>query len=845
MMLHLLSNAGLKFEKRMNQTNKKINLYTLIILFVSIASLTHISLLALSYFDVPVSLSLATLLTVIILICTRITGISLSNELITKKTALFWGVIAVLAILFRADLYPHWMGGQDQGLYSSMADMFLHEKNLNFIDPFRVQLSSQAQIIYDSAPVSGLSLINAEQSLYTISFYPLHPAWMAVAEFFLGQEYHTLSLFCFSLLAIVGGTLLTQEIFKNKTTSCLAALFLAINPAMAFFSKFPVTEMLAFCFSVNGFLFLIRLMRSEHAWEKWIYGLVSLLSFNSLFYVRMQFFLFIPFFAILFFLVITNDSFKQYTRRMIIYLVILLISFLLSLYFYYHFQPQLFDQVIVQYIFKLLNIKTLIFTGSVCLVILLYNLTEKGHRQLNYYSEKVLVLSPWWLLLAFCVSIPTIIGLYSESAGYLWSHEVKHFGVIRYHALYRFMLMISPLGLLILIASPFMRIKRSSLENLLYLFIALLWIGMLFQPCVPYLYYYGRYLVSEMLPYSLILLAGILAYGNRTLRSVCIIIILYFLFFSLAQLGWIESEDVSYYKKIQKIVSPKDIILVSQLDDRQRLPFRLIEHYAIFSVTGQRGKSIQVPDETFHELFALAKKRGGRLILVRALPLPGDMLKPISKVNFISKFLNNGEHVQRTFYDTEGLWRKYWLPIYHGKKSFPLFFYQITDLKQAHFVYLVDSNNFTALNQMGYSQKDFISSCPKVIQLSDTSLNMEISGFGNPEPQGRWTNGHQSSLKCLLPSTGKQIHTVIFDVSTMMAFSKHPQHIEISINNQWKKTFTLTSANSTTMEVPINARVKDEMHVVISLPDAMHPEEVGLPADPRQLGILLNSIHIK
>jgi|GEM_PF-3504949 len=814
-----------------------VGLYAVIVLFTVVASILSIVLLSLSYFDVPLLIG-GTI--VASLGCLRIFPVSLRP--IRPVFPYIVVCLVVVASLLRSDLYPHLMGGQDQGLYVNMAEQILRDKSLAFQDHFRQEMSPEARETYDQSPMGSVHLRDPIQSTETIVFYPLHPVWMAISKWVFGDGFHTLSLFYFAALGIIGGCFLTQSIFSNRVSTLIAGLFLSINPALVFFSKYPTTEIVAFAFSVNGFLFLLNAVRAQTPASRWLYWLIALLCFNGFFYTRMQFFAYLPFFGILSAGLLLDKEIPIKNKiTLLSFIGALCLTFSLSIIFYFFFQRELFDGIIVEYIPSLINRGFIVFfvTSVTLFSIVLFmarssyticrKVTASGYRLFG----KMKGLAPWMLPLLFLASIPSIISFYGNGEMRPFRFLVpvgEDVWLIRYHAIYRFALMLSPLGLFLLFLAPYIRTTWTTSTHLGFLFLGTIWMGMLMQPWVPYLYYYGRYLSGEMIPYSLILISGIIGVLLRShkylARTIVVFMAIYFSYFSFSQYNKFESDSPEFYREASKYISPRDVVLAFGMDERMYVPLRVIYGFSIFPLTGPNIEPLKLDHDVINQLSRLAEKRGGNLILLTHAPASG--IERLGHLTFRDQFLSNGEHIRGShgIYDKNDFSRLF-LPVkqYVNVRSFDL--------------YKLDQQSIKRL---------FNDECTSDLILgSEGALYIwGLSGFSSPEQHGVWSNGTSANYECKLVSMNSIPHQVTIEFTAFVP-AGHKQEVIVSVNEgNMVRVVVDSDTPSRKLVVPLPQLVRgDEISIEFQLPKAISPASIGLSSDSRRLGISVSRISLE
>src|SRR5262249_9412998 len=241
-------------------------------LFVLSTSVSGLGLLMLQSFSALRSLSLGSVLCFLL---AKVFHLSIRRPVFDARLC----SILLIAACFRALPYLYIPGGQDQGIYVSMAPTYERTGSPFYVDSLRITLQHlglgkyydkysiartfpKSAFFYDIAHharytknkyegwyLPGIYISDLEQSKYVFQFLPLHPIWMAIAGRILGWSNEVYALVCFSLFSIAALYYLTFELTRGRLLpSCLVGIFLATNPLHAFFSKFPVSEVVFLAF---------------------------------------------------------------------------------------------------------------------------------------------------------------------------------------------------------------------------------------------------------------------------------------------------------------------------------------------------------------------------------------------------------------------------------------------------------------------------------------------------------------------------------------------------------------------------------------------------------------------
>jgi hypothetical protein len=804
-----------------------------LMLFMALTSLLGIMLLSASIFDVPLLLGLAISTCVVVNVAA---GVRLSEN--WRRWSWSFFLILVLGACLRAEIYPHMMGGQDQGLYTNYSEVMLREGGLNFVDAFRNELPESLRVTYDDTKMASVPLIDANKSLMTIAFYPLHPMWMAVFGWLFGLKFKTLSLMLFSLIYVWTGKLLAEEIYQSTRAGLLSAFLLATNPVLVFFSKYPVTEMVGLAFSMNAFLFLIRAVNIQEIKQKVVWLGLSVLCFMAFFFVRLQFLMYLPFFFLLIVGSLINDWRLALRSGILPATLTSCVLFALSLVWYYQFQPNLVTTLFEGHIFHLLSFKCIVLALVVCVGAAMGSFLLMQ----RYFSVDVLqkgvawvaLRGGWWFLLALLASLVSLMRLYQTGAmpPFSWVLDVHDPWLFRYHALYRLSLFLSPVGLLVLVFGLLVKRENVKLRGLLMLFLSTSWLVVLFQPWIPYLYYYGRYLAGDVLPYSLIALGGGVAgwsdHGRRKFAwLVFILIAAYQLFFSFAQFRFVESDIEQTFEGFAAHVRDNDIVLAIGMDDRLLVPLRISHGISIFSHRLQ-NQSEHLDNRVLLKLQGLARKRGGRLLIVSALEYPVRIGELLGGASFKNSFFSNGEHIREGRMQWINNFQPLLLPVRRIQRDSIWLFYNATSVNLDN----LDYADFCDVPLNFYSGGNF--------PLSTFS----VSGFSQPEEHGRWTVGNQAEIRCRMKE-GQRPEMIRINALAFVPVDTS-QRVTISVNGGKGHEFIFEGPQVySDLLIPVDAWNEDKLDILISLKDARSPADVGLSVDSRKLGLNVKQVSFK
>jgi len=613
----------MNFIKIKNIDSDSISTYDILLFFIGIASLIGMILLSLNYFDIPLMIIFSAGITIVIIFLLK------KINLIEKRSSSYLFIfILLITLVFRYGSFTHYLGGQDQGLYVNMSETILRDKSINFYDSFGASLPDDDLIKDNYVPaLPGVSVFDSNKNLLQIDFYPINSIWMAVSKYFFGIGKHGYSIQLFSFLIVIGIYLLTFEITNNNSrTALIAALIAAVNPAFTFFSRFPVSETMAMAFSLNGFYFLLRAIKCQNKKNKYFYFIISAILLGMFNFIRMSFILYLPTIVIIFMIPFIFQKYKHYQKSIFIYISIILILYISSWFWYYFYQPNLFKPMYNLVFSKYFTILIPIIILFTLFTVFFYIYTKKNQEKVDIIANKVLIkiehFLPLFLTFVLLLSSFRIIELCINGYGnYL---EGKEFFNFRYSAIYVFFLLLSPLLFLLIFINPILKIKFNNLQNILLVSISIFWIAILLDRWVIlYIYYYSRYVVSEMLMYSIILVSIIInellnrkKIYNELAKFIIVFSLLYSILFSGIQINKAQTEITDLYSEIEEFIKEDDLI-ISFLDQSVNAPIKYYFNKPLYQINESNNdlnkriinKFYEYSNEKYNNIYILTTKK--------------------------------------------------------------------------------------------------------------------------------------------------------------------------------------------------------------------------------------------
>lgn len=567
-----------------------LHLWDLLLLFISLTSCIAVVLLAAHRFYPLIVVVIGLALTAGTTVFFRI-KISLIDERFDKKIVL----ILVLALAFRLPPYLYLMGGQDQGTYINISKQYELSHSLYAVDHYRETLTRAEQELYDKHGnylMPSIQKWNRPDSEYSMVFYPLHPAWLAIFGQLFGSDNRVYSLTMFSMISILALYLLGYELSgKRKSAGYIIALFLALNPLHAFFSKFPVGEIVALAFTSSSFYYLAKYYNtSKENKSQPFYLVLSALLMNSFFYTRMSSYMYLPFFYLLILGILAFVKVGQLKTHLLIYLSTLLLMFVASYRYYFTFLRPLHDLIFNSVVLKSSRRYLSFFGGTqeqnlmataivlVGLLIGMYFVAKKKatDKLLNKVEKLVplinILIFAW--LVVFTINLlakigfPVVEATVRNTVSGLGLMTIKHlslFVIMEYTGLLVFVTYL--LHSILVLTGKF---KATAPQAFLTIFVSLfLIVNVIALQTTRYQYYNIRYYVSETIPYFLLLSAVLLdwAWTKKRLgifaKITAGLTLLYFGYFSSAQFFGSEMAQLNFYNELNKVITKDDLILTA------------------------------------------------------------------------------------------------------------------------------------------------------------------------------------------------------------------------------------------------------------------------------------------
>lgn len=119
-----------------------------------------------------------------------------------------------------------------------------------------------------------------------------------------------------------------------------------------------------------------------------------------------------------------------------------------------------------------------------------------------------------------------------------------------------------------------------------------------------------------------------------------------------------------------------------------------------------------------------------------------------------------------------------------------------------------------------------------------------LKGFSPREAAGTWTDGDTATLRCPVPRSGGKPFKSVALTAAPYNSRGNGQRVLMALDGQPAKQ-VLFNAGRQTEALPLAQPVPDEIVMHLALPDAVSPQQLGLAADGRRLGISVQAIEFR
>jgi hypothetical protein len=526
------------------------------------------------------------------------------------------GMLLVFAFFIRWPPALYLEGGQDQGVYISMAAHFAETGSLGGTDELRAALQRPGAIerydannVRDGAYLPGVYADATNPGNFFFQFYPVHPLWMAMFGGLLGMEHAVLSQIFFALVSLFFAALLAERLTRNWRIGIVYAGALALLPLHVFFSKFPISEMPTLAFALMGWFAILCYHDSTPSRPRpsWLFAAAS--CFLALFCIRISGFVYLP--VILVGALATHAFVDDpITRRQWARCWILIIAAYAASVCYGMIWAAPYARVTYRTGFgeRIYAELPWLLPLAALLVMLPFVLTYRPGARLALRNglAHVSELSQRWgvvVLGAIVLAGLCRMGLLAFTDHYQgnpwydirWNASHGGYDAFRSGSLWVAAAHLSPFAAILLPFAVWRPGYSGPRMLLLTMVLAMVAYTALLQWFTPYQYYYARYHFSEVVPYALLLVvvrAGDWwesAFGRRVLVAVAALCTAYFSWYSWPLIGFREASGAE--ESLARIANRLDSDDVLLLDDSAvtespgiATPLRFFFHKHVYTV---------------------------------------------------------------------------------------------------------------------------------------------------------------------------------------------------------------------------------------------------------------------
>lgn len=805
-------------------------------LFAVITSLIGLVATLSGNFHAPQVFLVALVLTIL---CTYKAGVDAARLPGLAPRCMHLVFLILVALIFRLPAYHYVMGGQDEGVYVNVAHYIEDTGGIVVHDRVKQQLEGSAflqhYIAENQVPggdyLAGVYNRGFKNGKLEFQFYHVFPVWMALFDGIFGTLAGVYALTFLAILSIVLFYRIALMLTGSYRCGLAAGGLLALSPLHAFFSKFPVTEVPALCFALIGFLFLAAFwMSGPKGFERKNWLVVSVFAFLCVFTTRISGFMYIPFFIALAWAALIFDADRKRCRALHLWAVGVTTMYLISVLYgliwshtYSHdiyrlsFQPFLGShwKVVLAGIGAMVIVVWILLAWLVRIPATRAVIARWAERPRDWIPIVVV----WGALLLGLIKIYRL-GWTDHYVADPWLDTVWHLARMGRHSAAA-----SSLSMLVVFLGPFLllsflalatRARRDPKLAFVFWFVSGFFAYvLLLQWVVPYAPYYARYLLSELVPYTILFVVcvwgGMRRCTGRTMLSTCIVLsVLYGAVLSAAQIG--KNEDEGAYAGLARIsaaIGPSDLVLL-YLQPNSPYDQNQIKTPLLYTF---RHQTVTVSSQDMSDAMYLAK------------------LDAIYNNVFL---LTEGGYAPPGFDLAEST--QFDVKQYRRSHSFPHKLYPPRDVVLN--LYRMEHLRLPEGAALGFAANGM-------------GVRWLESGWSSPEGWGTWSSGNRAVLRIDSRDLPDVRDSLSLELNANLFIGTwHPvQRIAVTVNGKPAGQYTVRFPQATlSMRIPLgqlDADSTQKIDVAFDLPDAASPLDLGLSADGRDLAIGLVSASIE
>lgn len=743
-------------------------------------------------------------------------------------------LLLLVALIFRVPPYNYVTGGQDEGVYVNIGNYIDKTGGIDIHDEVQQKLQDTSYLerylsdntIGSNYLLGVYKLVGQDHKVGKLQFqfYDLFPVWIAVFCGLFGQTSGVWSLTFLSLLSIVLFYRIALMITGSYRAALAAGGLLALNPLHAFFSKFPVTEVPTLCFALIGFVMLLAYWSAPAIQRRNWWLSLSVFAFSCVFATRISGFMYIPFFVALGWSAVIFDGDPIRSRMLNCWAVGTVAAYSCSVGYGIIWSFPYSSDIYRESFEPILGHQWRALLLCIIVAVLLAWLGIALLRWRRGWEQPLLVSRRFAPVIAqsstFVIAAALSLGLLKIwRFGWTKRYMLDNWLSGQWHLANAGWLSASAssfwtltvfVGPFVVCAFLFGSVRRRHDPIVIFLhwfaagFFAYI---MLLQWVIPYSPYYARYLLSELVPYSVLFVTCVwctfeTGIVRRIFSASILLSLLYAVSVSAAQIG--KNENEGAYTSLSKLVAPTDASDVILLDSSS------------FNQSEVKTPLLY----TFHR----------NVITVDEVALnDADYLDKLGSLYGRVFFLTTQSHAPDGFVPVES--SNYRVMQYDWNHSYPHKLVVRRDVQAT--LYRRQYARVPLGGRLSFAQHG-------------VGAKWLRSGWSHPESWGTWSLGRKSVIAIDqrdFPQTDEPL-SLVFD-ATVLVSPKHPvqQIIVFADELQVGEYIVRYPETHVSLAVPMGMVQRGERVVSVSfmLPDAATPKELGINDDIRSLAIGLIS----
>jgi hypothetical protein len=452
-------------------------------------------------------------------------------------------ILLAVALIFRPTPLPNYAGGRDDGVYTAMAGHLTRGTSAVHRDPTVLDPAADGSELYrgfGATPVQrwtrqpdpelagrmeglflqGIYIADIQDLRYVFQFTHVHPLWMSIAASWLGPARMNLAVMGFGLLSVLLFYLIVHGLTGRRGWALTGGLLLAVNPLHAFFSRNALSEPTALFFLLACLLMMVwgwRLAADER--QRWLVGLLAAGSFSAYCFTRIDGFFFLPFAVGAVVYLLAGTDRRDVARPLVGSLVAAVAAHAVSVAYmwatsfpYTLFQfEKTFAPLLGDDWRRLLG---LLWLGSLVVaavaIVAAWRIAPTSRLSVLLRDRLGIVLA-LLMLAAVAVHVDKVVSLATGSIedqiGYIARFDLAGRGIqsAKHSSLVNLVVYLSPPVVLLAGWSLLRWRDRDPVRTLLLLLVTgYLVYGAVLQWVLPFQFYYGRYLLAGLLPFTLL-----------------------------------------------------------------------------------------------------------------------------------------------------------------------------------------------------------------------------------------------------------------------------------------------------------------------------------------------------